>query len=155
MFGVFSSVFGKDCSEIERDPRADPFDKEICRTMRQFEESFEEMTDFFEREDSNDEQCYDESPELLRGNILNKDDFHCKSQFKDKNLDDIVEADPKALDDILNSRGDKRNNTSGRVHSQSIRISTTVRPDGTVEYKRTVTDSDGNEQTTTSSTKRQ
>lgn len=25
--GVFSSVFGRDCSDIESDPRADPFDK--------------------------------------------------------------------------------------------------------------------------------
>ena len=27
MFGGFSSFFGKDCSEIETDPKADPFDK--------------------------------------------------------------------------------------------------------------------------------
>ena len=28
MFGsVFSSVFGRDCSDVESDPRADPFDK--------------------------------------------------------------------------------------------------------------------------------
>lgn len=25
--GFFSSVFGRDCSEIEADPSADPFDK--------------------------------------------------------------------------------------------------------------------------------
>ena len=25
--GFFSSVFGRDCSEIETDPKADPFDK--------------------------------------------------------------------------------------------------------------------------------
>ena len=54
--------------------------------MRQFEESFDEITDLFERGgqwllividyevtvDSNDDRCYDESPESLRGSILNK-----------------------------------------------------------------------------------
>ena len=45
-------------------------------------------------------------------------------------LDDVVEADPNALEDILNSRDDERNNTFGRVHSQSIRISTIVKSDG-------------------------
>lgn len=160
-------MFGRDCSEIETNPKADPFDKEICRTFRQFEKSFGDFTHDPVPEELQDDQNtpQDDDPESLRSSILSRPDYHDapdkprKHSWKhpkshtDENLDEQVARDPSFLDRYLDkpqkphTRVQKPHTRVYSSHS-SVSISTIRRPDGSVEQRKTIKDSDGNETVT-------
>ncbi|CAI8000194.1 hypothetical protein GBAR_LOCUS2861 [Geodia barretti] len=164
---LFSELIpGGDCSSIEQDPNADPFDKEVCQQFRRFNEGFGRSLDIEHRspEEENRGKGGSNDPQSLRDAILsrpdsNREEMPSPSRWhgfgrrrhprEDEDLDERVRRDPRLLDKYLDS-GDveprpRKDSSSPRYHSSYSSVIITARPDGTVEEHRTVIDSDGNE----------
>lgn len=169
--GFFTPVFGElllggNCETVEADPNADPFDKEICRTFRQFNERFMHFSqqDVYENEPHEElphrehrKNGDDQDPESLKGAILKREDGpRSKRDYSkratsrvDEDLDSELQDNPALLDEVL-ERSSGREEPSPRVehyHSYSS-VVVTQRPDGTIEQRVTKRDSEGNEEVT-------
>ncbi|XP_065912266.1 HCLS1-associated protein X-1-like [Dysidea avara] len=156
-FGSFmnrSPFSGRDCVEIESDPTADSFDREVCETFREFESFFQhhntpilqppvehEVPDSTYKGDESDAQS-------LRDSILRPptDDLSSYDNNRsDQDLDQQLAKDPTLLDKYIPGEEPSKQKKS---HSRKVTIRTSVLPDGTTETTQTVVDSDGNEETT-------
>jgi hypothetical protein len=143
--GLFSSLLGRDCSEIETDPRADLFDKEICHSIRHFEETFKDFTlpsfspPSFDKEDR---RIHDDDPQSLRDSILSRsipsrerpfNPRRRRSFSEDENLDDAVGGDLNVVEDILNGEereGKRMNPFIQKNYSTKVEMSTVQKSDG-------------------------
>lgn len=162
---LFSELIpGGDCSSIEQDPHADPFDKEVCQQLRRFNDVLGGFNiEHHSPEDDVGSKGNESDPQSLRDSILRRPKekgdttprsnrwpgFYHKRPKVDEDLDESIRKDPHLLDRYLKEESSPRQEPHlPRHHSSYTSVVITARPDGTYEERRTVRDAYGNEEVT-------